>query len=68
MTVIEDLPAGLIEALLRDATPEQAGRAFRRLVRVMEGPGFVLDDVEDERAAEWLAGIVGRLRLLGVEA
>lgn len=62
MTVIQDLQATLIEALLRDVTPDQAGRALDRLVRVVDGPAFVVGGDEDEAAAAWLAVMLARLR------
>lgn len=63
MTVVQDLQAVLIEALLREVTPEQAGRALAELVRVVDGPAFVVDDDEDEAAAAWLAAAITRLRV-----
>lgn len=62
MTVIQDLQAVLIEALLREVTPEQAGRALDRLVRVVDGPAFVVSPEEDEAAAAWLCVAMGQLR------
>lgn len=62
MTVVQDLQAVLIEALLREMTPDQAGRALDQLVRVVDGPAFVVGDDEDEAAAAWLAGMLARLR------
>ena len=62
MTIIQDLQAVLIEALLREVTPEQAGRALAELVRVVDGPAFVVSDEEDEAAAAWLAGTLVWLR------
>lgn len=64
MTIIQDLQAVLIEALLREVTPEQAGRALAELVRVVDGPAFVVSDEEDEAAAAWLAVALARLRAL----
>lgn len=64
MTMIQDLQAVLIEALLREVTPEQAGRALAELVRVVDGPAFVVSDEEDEVAAAWLAVALARLRAL----
>jgi len=63
MTVIQDLQAVLIEALLREVTPEQAGRVLDRLVRVVDGPAFVVGDDEDEAAAAWLSEMMTRLRI-----
>lgn len=62
MEVIKDLQAVLIEALLRQVTPEQASRALAELVRVVEGPAFVVSPAEDEAAAAWLSCVLARLR------
>lgn len=62
MTVIQDLQAVLIEALLREVTAEQASRALDRLVRVVDGPAFVISPEEDAVAAAWLARALARLR------
>jgi sensor domain CHASE-containing protein len=62
MTVIEDLQAVLIDALLRDATQAQVDRALAELVRVVGGPAFVIGDNEDEVAAAWLVNALARLR------
>lgn len=62
MTVIQDLQVVLINALLREVTPEQAGRALEQLVRVVDGPAFSVRDDEDEAAAAWLSGALARLR------
>lgn len=61
MTVIQDLQAVLIDALLREVTPGQASRALDRLVRVAGGPAFVVATEEDEVAAAWLAATLKRL-------
>lgn len=61
MAVVQDLQAVLIEALLREVTPEQAGRALDHLARVVGGPAFVVGADEDELSAAWLAGVLRRL-------
>ena len=64
MTVIQDLQAVMIDALLREVTPEQAGRAIAKLVRVVGGPAFVVAPDEDEAAAAWLSVMLVRLRFV----
>lgn len=62
MTVIQDLQAVLIEVLLREVTADQASRALDRLLRVVDGPAFVIGEEEDEAAAAWMAGVLARLQ------
>lgn len=61
MDVIKDLQAVLINALLREVTPDQAGRALDELARVIEGPAFTMTSSEDEVAASWLSAMIPRL-------
>lgn len=64
MTVIQDLQAVLIKALLREMKPEQAGRALAELVLVVGGPAFVVLPEEDEAAAGWLAVTIAELQAM----
>lgn len=53
MQHLQDVQEALIQALWREATPEQADRALERLALAIDG--MVLDETTDEAAAAWLA-------------
>lgn len=62
MGAIQDMQAVLIDALLREATPEQASQAMAELVR--RGPLLVVTDDDDEAAAAWLVDLAARIECL----